>query len=156
MPFCAPPPVRILHDLRLLVVREVVVVATSGPIQSADRALKLDVPAMAYTTLEPAPDFDHIADGHMALLEADVVYGVSGPPRLCRAPKVDAPSGRFNGCSESSPVVAGSPARRSCRPASACRNVFVHEGPVVVRRIGPALAQVVLVKPSYGRVLKQP
>lgn len=115
-----------------------------GPIQPAAAAPVLEGPPRAYLDRSPVARLDDIAPAHVALLQADVVWGTSGPARLCQAPA--AAVGRFAGCAETAPVVEGSPALERAA-------VLVLEGPVLVRRKGPQLAHVTLIGQHVTRVL---
>src|SRR5262249_54559028 len=67
--------------------------------------------------------------GHVALLDADLVYGLEGPGRLCQAPKNRKLEDRFTGCAANAPFVEGS-------KATSREVVTIFHGPVVVRRRG--------------------
>ena len=107
-----------------------------GAIEPATAAPELaGTRSVAYADRSPRDDFAGIPLGRVEALQADVVWGTSGPARLCRAPSSAA--GGFTGCAEGAPAVEGSPARvRS--------SVLVLEGPVMVRRQGFQLARVTI------------
>lgn len=110
----------------------------TGPIQPATAAPVLDGPAAPYRDRPVVEQFDRIPPGHVEVLAADVVWGRSGPARLCRAPVSEPARSQFTGCAEEAPRVASSD--------SGTRSVVViSKGPVVVRRLGAALAEVVLI-----------
>jgi len=115
-----------------------------GPIQAAAAAPVLQGRPRAYLDRSPVADFDEIQSGHVALLQADVVWGMSGPARLCTAPP--AATASFAGCAESAPAVEGSPVLTRA-------GVLVLNGPVLVRRKGPKLAHVTLSGQHQTRVL---
>jgi hypothetical protein len=118
------------------------------PILSSSAAPILDGSAMAYEHAERRvlSEFTDIPEGHLELLATDVVWGRSGPARLCRAPAPTSAGAPFSGCAASAPVVAGSIANER-------RAVLVLEGPVLVRRRGPRLADVVVTGRSSTRVV---
>lgn len=122
-------------------------VAPLQPILPPETAPILDGPATAYEHDQRRvfTEFGAIPLGNVELLAIDVVWGLSGQPRLCRAP-ASTSSETFAGCAASAPIVAGS-------IASEHSAVLVLEGPVLVRKRGPRLAEVIVTGRPSARVI---
>ena len=100
-----------------------------GLIQPREEAPELAGPSVPYSELKPRPTFETIPDGHVGLVDLDVVFGNGGPARLCRVPRSRKLQDHFPGCPASAPAVLGS--------RTVPRGVLsVFGGPVVVRRQG--------------------
>jgi hypothetical protein len=123
-------------------------IAPPSPILPPEAAPILDAPTAAYEHAQRRlfTEFAAIPDGNVELLATDVVWGLSGKPRLCRAPALAVTSETFPGCPDGAPIVAGSVATESSA-------VLVLEGPVLVRRRGPRLAEVIVTGRPSARVI---
>jgi hypothetical protein len=110
-----------------------------GPIESRDAAPVLEGPAnRPYLDLPLVHGWNEIPDGHVARLDASLVFGTSSPPRVCYVSPV--PRDReFRGCPPDAPVATG-----SFRVSS---TIFI--GPLVVHRRGNQ-ADVVVVGPDMS------
>jgi len=111
----------------------------NDPILPPEAAPSLDGPAAPYTRVgrRLLTEFSNIREGDLELLSVDVVWGLSGRARLCRAPAGASGGRRFSGCKESDPIVASSLDRER-------RAVLVLEGPLLVQRLGPRQAEVIV------------
>ncbi|MEM9072131.1 MAG: hypothetical protein AAGE52_26735 [Myxococcota bacterium] len=101
-----------------------------GPITSRSTAPELEGSAVPYLD-HPLVPLDGIPEGEIVRVDASLVFGREGPPRVCVVPEgTHLPS--YRGCSAESYALA--------RGASETRNsVGIRHGPLVVRRSGDAL-----------------
>src|SRR5690606_14775842 len=113
-----------------------------GPVQPREQAPKLEGPDRAYSTLR-ARKWDAVADGQVALLDADWVLSSDGLSELCDAPAATQSVEFFHSCPAGSPRVRGRATRG--------RGQILY-GPFVVLRHGNS-ASVTLTGPIQRRAL---
>ncbi|HVK68537.1 MAG TPA: hypothetical protein VM694_28960 [Polyangium sp.] len=113
-----------------------------GPIEPRSEAPKLEGPSEPYTGLPLLP-IDELPEGRLALVDSALVFGASGPMRLCNEPTHRKLSARFRGCPNDAPAVVGSPSEERSM-------VTILAAPVIVRRRRGALDLAILVSDGMG------
>ncbi|MDC3954842.1 hypothetical protein [Polyangium jinanense] len=119
-----------------------------GPIEPRAEAPTLKGSSDPYTDLPLLP-LDAMPEGRMARVDSALVFGLSGPARLCNLPTVDKLLDHFPGCPEHAPAVLGSPSEPR-------RGVTFMVAPVIVRRRGGAVDLAILGSDGTGGLASRP
>ncbi|MDI1452004.1 hypothetical protein [Polyangium sp. 6x1] len=119
-----------------------------GPIEPRAEAPTLQGSSEPYTDLPLLP-LDAMPEGRVARVDSDLVFGLSGPARLCNLPTVDKVLDHFPGCPEHAPAVLGSPSEPR-------RGVTFMQAPVIVRRRGGAVDLAILGSDGTGGLASNP